>query len=211
MISRRFSAIAIGAAAWALAATGALAQSIVSAKSGAVHHVEGRVLIDGKVVESKIAEFPNLNEGSVLRTERGRAEMLLTPGVIVRLGENSAVRMISNRLSDTRLEMVEGSALVEVMEMLKENAVSFTSKDASIQLLDKGLYRMDMIRAASCIRGQGRGEDRRSDFGCQERQAGRPRRAGVSRYEVRQQERRLTLPLELSALQLSVDGEPLGS
>ena len=40
-----------------------------------------------------------VNEDSVLRTELGRVEMLLTPGVVVRMSEDSALRMISARLS----------------------------------------------------------------------------------------------------------------
>ena len=131
------------AAAVPLLATAALAQSIVSARSGAIHHIEGRVLIDDEVVETKFAEFPNLQESSVLRTERGQVEMLLTPGVIVRMNEHSGVRMISSRLSDTRLEMIEGSALVEVMEILKDNAITLFCSGSAIQLLDDGLYRID--------------------------------------------------------------------
>jgi hypothetical protein len=143
MFSNRSFFFAVLPAVFLLAATSAPAQSIVSAKSGAIHHVEGEALIDGKVLEPRKTEFPNLKEGSVLRTKLGRVEMLLTPGVIVRLGEESAIRMVTNQLDDTRLEMVEGSALVEAMEILKENSVCFLLKDAEIQLLAEGLYRID--------------------------------------------------------------------
>ncbi|MCW5977554.1 MAG: hypothetical protein KIT09_05735 [Bryobacteraceae bacterium] len=142
MISGRLSAFAIGVAVLAFA-MGAWAQSIVSAKSGAIHHVEGQAFIDDKEIQIKATEFPNLQEGSVLRTELGRVEMLLTPGVIVRLGEHSAVRMVANRLSDTRIEVLDGSALIEAMEILQDNAVTFHYKDATIQVLKEGLYRID--------------------------------------------------------------------
>ena len=121
----------------------AAAQSIISAKSGAIHHIEGRVLVDNQPLQLRFGQFPNLKDGSVLRTERGRAEILLTPGVIVRVGENSALRMISNRLADTRLEFLNGRALIEVMEILKDNSVTFFSNGASISLLKSGLYRLD--------------------------------------------------------------------
>ncbi len=119
------------------------AQSIVSARSGAIHHIEGQASIDGKPLELKFAEFPNLGNGSVLETQRGRAEMLLTPGVIVRLGEDSAVRMVSNRLTDTRVEFLKGSVLVEAMEILKDNAITFFSNGATISLVKEGLYRFN--------------------------------------------------------------------
>ena len=119
------------------------AQSIVSARSGAIHHLEGDAFIDDQAVAVEFAEFPNLAEGSVLRTELGRAEMLLTPGVIARLGEDSAVKMISSRLTDTRLEVLQGSLLVEVMELLDGNSINLICREASITLEDAGLYRVD--------------------------------------------------------------------
>ena len=142
MRSRRFLVLAVAVAAL-LFATTSFAQSIVSARSGAIHHLEGRALIDGDVIATKFAEFPNLQESSVLRTERGRVEMLLTPGVVVRMSEHSALRMISSRLSDTRLELLEGSVLIEAMEILQDNAITLFCNDSSIQLLDEGLYRID--------------------------------------------------------------------
>jgi hypothetical protein len=142
MSCRWLSAFALAATA-TLTAGAALAQSVVSARSGTIHHVEGRVLMDDEVIQEKFGEFRHLEQNSVLRTERGRAEMLLTPGVVVRMTETSAVRMISNKLSDTRLELLEGSALVECMELLRDNAITFYYQDSSIQLLKEGLYRID--------------------------------------------------------------------
>jgi hypothetical protein len=125
-------------------ATGwALAQSVISAHSGVVHYIEGRVLLDGKPVISKFGQFPELKDDQELRTEEGRAEMLLTPGVFLRIGENSSVRMISNRLTDTRVELVSGAALVECADILKDNAITLVYKDWTVALEKKGLYRLD--------------------------------------------------------------------
>src|SRR5258706_5131600 len=87
-----------GSAAWA--------QSVISAHSGVVHYVEGEVTIDGAAVHPKFAEFPDVKDGQVLATEEGRVEVLLTPGVLLRMAENSSVRMLSNALADTRIEVV---------------------------------------------------------------------------------------------------------
>src|SRR5713101_4978514 len=106
----------IVAKASVLAALGGLpacAQSVISAHSGLVHYVEGRVLLDGKPVEVKITAFPEIKEGKEFRTEDGRAEVLLNPGVFLRMGENSSVRMVSNKLSDTRVEFLSGSVIIE--------------------------------------------------------------------------------------------------
>jgi hypothetical protein len=78
----------------------------------------------------------------LLATGEGRVELLLTPGVFLRLTDNSSVRMISNVLADTRLEVVTGSALIEVGELLEHNAISFEAAERHIALAKKGLYRI---------------------------------------------------------------------
>jgi hypothetical protein len=116
------------------------AQSVISAHSGVIHYVEGDVSIDGTPVHPKFAEFPDVKAGQMVATAEGRAEILLTPGVFLRMAENSSVRMRSNALADTRLEVVSGSALVEVGELLEHNAISFEASAAHIELAKKGLY-----------------------------------------------------------------------
>src|ERR1051326_3721199 len=133
-----------GLAVGVLAAACGFAQSVISAHSGVIHYTEGKVLMDDKVYEAKTSEFGDLKDNSVLKTEEGRAEILLTPGVFLRLGENSSVKMISNRLSDTRVEVLGGEALVECTELLKDNQVTMRYKDATIALTKHGLYRFDV-------------------------------------------------------------------
>ena len=84
-------------------------QSVISAHSGVIHYVEGQVTVDGAAIHPKATEFLDIKPDQVLATEDGRAEILLTPGVFLRLPENSSARMISNTLADTRLEIVSGS------------------------------------------------------------------------------------------------------
>jgi len=126
----------------ALAAVAA-AQQMISAKSGLIHYVEGRVVMDNKAVDTKFGQFPHLNEQSQLRTQEGRAEVLLAPGVFMRLGEGSAVRMVSNQLTDTRLEVLEGSVLFECAEMRKETPILLLYQDAKIWLREDGVYRLN--------------------------------------------------------------------
>src|SRR5689334_14600218 len=86
----------------------ASAQAVISAHSGVVHFSEGSVFIDDQPLDQKVGTFPNIKEGSTLRTEKGRAEILLTPGIFLRLDENSSIRMRSNSLEDTRVEFIRG-------------------------------------------------------------------------------------------------------
>lgn len=129
----------------ALSGTAAFAQSVISAHSGLIHYVEGRVLLDGAPVEVKITNFPEVKENMELRTEDGRAEVLLNPGVFLRLAENSSVRMVANKLSDTKVEFLTGSALIESSRELsqKENFVTILYKGSSAHLRKSGIYRFD--------------------------------------------------------------------
>jgi hypothetical protein len=120
-----------------------LAQSVISAKSGTVHYVEGDVTIDGHPVEMKASIFPDIKENQVFETKEGRAEILLTPGVFLRLGEDTSFRMVSNRLTDTRVEVLTGSILVEHGEISKETSVTLLFEDRAITFLKSGLYRLD--------------------------------------------------------------------
>lgn len=126
---------AFGAAAWA--------QSVISAHSGVIQYTEGQVTLDGQTVQMKPSEFPDVKTGQTLAAEDGRAEILLTPGVFLRIAENSSFKMISNKLADTRLEMLSGSALLEVGELLQDNAITVMFKGTEIALTKKGLYRID--------------------------------------------------------------------
>jgi hypothetical protein len=118
-------------------------QPVISAHSGTVHYIEGEVTLNGQAVHPKFGEFPEIKNDQVLATGEGRAEVLLTPGVFLRLAENSSVRMISNALSDTRLEVVSGSALIEAGELLEHNAIVLQAAGVPMEIKKKGLYRID--------------------------------------------------------------------
>jgi len=126
----------------------ASAQSVISAKSGLIHYAEGRVYLGDQLVENKLNTFPDIKENAQLRTEDGRAEVLLTPGVFLRIAENSSFRMVTNRLIDTRVEFLSGSILVEADELLKDNGVTIVYNDYAIQVEKKGIYRLDSNPAA---------------------------------------------------------------
>src|SRR5580698_6945601 len=126
-----------------LVAGSACAQYVISSHSGVVQYVEGRAFLADKPVEPKFGQFPDIKENQESRTEDGRAEILLTPGVFLRLGENSAIRMLSTRLVDTRVEVLSGSAIIESNEIPKDNAIELIYKKDSIRLVKQGLYRVD--------------------------------------------------------------------
>lgn len=122
-------------------------QQVLSAQSGTIHYTEGTVYLDGSELHAKHSQFATMRPGQELRTEGGRAEVLLTPGAFLRVGNHSAVRMVENRLSDTRVEVVEGSVIAECDDLLKYNAITLLYGGKTIQLLKHGLYRVDTAPA----------------------------------------------------------------
>jgi hypothetical protein len=110
---------------------------------GILNYVEGSVSLDGSPLQAGAVGNTDIQQGQVLSTEDGRAEMLLTPGVFLRLGHNSAVRMVSPSLIDTRVELLNGSALVEAAQIHDENDIRVLDQGAQVGLLKKGLYRFN--------------------------------------------------------------------
>ncbi|MBZ5580738.1 MAG: FecR domain-containing protein [Acidobacteriia bacterium] len=141
---KRFWMVLLAAAVLALTAMPAAAQPVVPSKSGMVSIVQGTAYLDGQEMKEPLnAQYPYMKENGSLRTAEGRAEVMMNPGVYVRIGENSEIRMITNRFIDTRVELVKGSAVVQYTEVLKDNNFTLVLKKAEIALLKPGDYRFD--------------------------------------------------------------------
>ncbi len=121
----------------------AVCQEVISAHSGTLHFFEGAVSIDGQAVDHKPAVFPNIPQGSTLSTEKGRAEVLLTPNVVLRLDEDSAFRLVSNSLTDTQVEFVRGSAILDTMSAAQQPPVVLIYEHFRIRFPKPGIYRID--------------------------------------------------------------------
>jgi hypothetical protein len=126
-----------------LAATPALPQAYtISAKPGVVNYMEGNISLNGQPVSPGELRSTALNAGDVLSVNTGKAEVLLTPGVFLRLGNDTQVRMISPSLVDTQLELQRGEAMIEVDQVVKDCRISVLNHGASILIEKEGLYRL---------------------------------------------------------------------
>ena len=128
------------AAIFALGAVSAFAQSGTSVIPGTLNYVEGSVSLNGQALTSQSIGKATVGENQVLSTAQGKAEILLTPGVFLRLGDNSAARMLSPNLTDTRVAVLNGEATVEVTELFKENHLQIGVGGTMTTLLKQGLY-----------------------------------------------------------------------
>jgi hypothetical protein len=118
-------------------------QSVISVHSGLINYFEGAVFVDDHPLQEKAGTFQNIKEGSTLRTEQGRAEILLIPGVFLRLDQNSAIRMVSVALTNTRLEFLKGSAILDSTEAQPGNSPVVLYWACEVRFPKQGVYRLD--------------------------------------------------------------------
>jgi hypothetical protein len=114
-----------------------------SALPGTLNYVEGQASIGAQALDSKSIGSAEIQPGQSLNTEKGKAEILLTPGVFLRIGVNSSVRMISPSLTDTEIGVDKGHAMIEVAEIHPENDIRVSEEGKTTQLLKTGLYDFD--------------------------------------------------------------------
>ncbi len=131
-------------AGFLLAAMYAMPQAYtVSARPGVVNYIEGNAFVNGNPVSEKDLKATFLNANDTLSTDTGKAEVLLTPGVFLRVGDNSAVRMISPSLTNTQVEVTRGEAMIEAAGLVKDNNIQVVDHGGSMTIQKNGLYRVN--------------------------------------------------------------------
>lgn len=116
------------------------------ARPGTLNYVEGHASIGSQTLDAKSIGAIELDPGQSLTTQAGKAEILLTPGVFLRLGDHSSVRMVSPDLANTDVRLEKGRALVEVATIYPENNLRVEENGATTQLMKRGLYDFDADR-----------------------------------------------------------------
>jgi hypothetical protein len=114
-----------------------------TAAPGTVNYIEGQVSIDGRVIARNQYGYSHLEANNVLSTQNGKAEILLSPGVFVRVGNNSEIRMVSPELVAPQVEVIRGQAMVEADWVPKDGQIDILQKGAQATIRKPGLYRFD--------------------------------------------------------------------
>jgi hypothetical protein len=117
-----------------------------SARPGTLNYVEGQATVGKQSLNAESVGRVEMRPGESLNTEVGKAEILLTPGVFLRLGDMSSAKMISPNLLDTAMALRQGEALVEVAEIHKENRLRVIEDGKTTDLIKTGLYDFDADR-----------------------------------------------------------------
>jgi hypothetical protein len=113
----------------------------ISAKPGAVNYIEGNAQLDGQALTLASLKAVFMNAGSLLETRDGKVEVLLTPGVFLRVGENSRVRMLKPSLVDTQIAIEGGESMLEVDEFVKDSHTTVSVHGGLAEVAKNGLYR----------------------------------------------------------------------
>jgi len=107
---------------------------------GTLNYVEGTVEFNGNALTNNHVANDELRAGQELATGAGKAEILLTPGIFLRVDSNSAVKMISPDIARTQVELERGRAGVEVDQIFPQNMVQIIDNGVTTQLMKKGYY-----------------------------------------------------------------------
>lgn len=121
----------------------AYADTPSNAHVGTLEYLEGETYVDGQAVAGTQDKLPILDNGQTLSTGKGHAEMILTPGVFLRLDSQSAVRLVNASLTDTRLSLDRGAAILEVDDLHRENQLRIDTGSGTVTIVKDGLYRFN--------------------------------------------------------------------
>ena len=124
------------------------AQPVISARAGLICYTEGRVLLNDRAVRLAPARFPQMRTDDVLRSTRGRGEILLNPEAFLRIRDNSAVRLLSDSLAAPRFEVLSGAVILEVEAIQNATSVTAIWRGVSLSASKRGLFRLDTNPAA---------------------------------------------------------------
>ena len=125
----------------------AVGQNANPGQPGTLNYIEGQVSIAGAPMTAHSIGTTTLQPGESIETKVGRAELLLTSGIYLRIGANSSLKMVSPDLTHTEVALLSGKADVEVDNIYKENDILVDQRGSQARLLKPGLYAFNTTKA----------------------------------------------------------------
>src|SRR5579862_4614583 len=121
------------------------------ARPGTINYVEGTAFLDGQPLHGNQAGNATVEAGQELRTANGKAEILLTPGVFLRLNDNSTIKMVTPNLTLTQVELEQGRAGIEVDEIHDQNNLEVIDAGVTTRLDKTGYYEFDAGKPTAMV------------------------------------------------------------
>jgi hypothetical protein len=118
---------------------------------GTVNYVEGTVTLAGREITNSDVGSVQMRAGDRLVTQAGKAEVLLDPGIFLRVDDHSAVTMVSPDLAMTEVGLDRGRTAVEVDRIFKQNDVQIMDGGVATQLIKPGYYEFDAAHPEALV------------------------------------------------------------
>ncbi len=109
------------------------------AAPGTINYVEGRAELAGRVLGND-SIGTEMQPGQAVTTQDGRVEILLTPGVLLRVDQNSTVTADSLELGTLHFTVQQGRAMIEADQVFKHDQIGVAVGAADARIEAKGLY-----------------------------------------------------------------------
>ncbi len=111
----------------------------------ALNFVQGQATLDGQPVTTSLTGTPRiLHPGETLATEDGTADVMLVPGSLLRLGQNTTVQIVAGSNSRAEARITGGHANVAVNALAPNGLLLVDIPNGQTQLLKRGLYTFDV-------------------------------------------------------------------
>lgn len=112
-------------------------------RPGTVNYVDGTAFVEGRPLVQNDAGQLALEPGQILSTTTGKVEVLLTPAAYLRVGDHSAIQMISPEMTPTQIKIERGKAGIEVDALLPQQDLEVVDGGLSVRLTRPGYYEFD--------------------------------------------------------------------
>jgi hypothetical protein len=130
--------------ALAIAAATAQAQFVISPRAGLIHHLDGEVLVEDQELIQDGPSFGWVGEGKILRTgNTGHCEIVLSPGSVLRVGPNSSILLLSEDITNIRIELLDGSSIIDWRSGPEDRPIRLAHGESQVELNKRGQYRFD--------------------------------------------------------------------
>ncbi|MGB7620748.1 MAG: hypothetical protein WBN92_00205 [Terriglobia bacterium] len=138
-----------------------LGQPYISTKGGLINVIEGQAEVHNArdMRWEKAKPLLQMRQGDELRIhENSRVEMLLNPGSFARLGPESTVRLVNDRLTALSLELLSGSMEVEAGNIKSIRQIAVSVSGQGFNIVKDGVYRFDINDSGTATARVFRGE-----------------------------------------------------
>jgi hypothetical protein len=110
---------------------------------GTINYVEGQAMLNAQPLGPGAAAYTVAQANQTIERQAGFVEVLLSPGAFLRISHNSEVVMKSLGLANLQLQVIHGSAMVEVAELVKGTVMQIEMNRGMTQIEKHGLYEFD--------------------------------------------------------------------